>query len=292
MTAPAIPTIPPGTPVGRYRIDAALGAGATGTVYRATEPESARTVALKVLHPEAAQNPVLVRRLWREAKAAVVVKHPGIVRILDAFDYGGAPVLVMEYLEGESFEELLERRKALPLAELAPIMVQVTAAVGAAHALGIVHRDLKPGNILLRPGPTGLGAKVLDFGVAKLTASEGVAMESVALTTQGMLMGTPYYMSPEQAMGEGDVDPRADIWALGIIIYQALSGVLPTYGKGLGQVFRKVVRGAIPPIAGACPGLPADVAHLVTRMLAVQRDDRPRDLGEVYATMARYVPGG
>jgi serine/threonine-protein kinase len=281
--------IPPGTTVGRYRIETMVGSGGTGTVYRADDVETGATVALKVLHPEAAENPILVRRAWREARAAMAVDHPGIVHILDTFEHDGAPVLVMEYIAGESLEEMLERRVLLPLGELAPIMLQVASSLGTAHSLGIVHRDLKPENILLGTNEHGLITKLLDFGVAKLTAGDGSLVESLALTNQGMLMGTPYYMSPEQARGREDIDARADIWAFGVIMYRALTGILPTYGEAFADVFRKVLADPIPHVGSQCPGLPPDVGEMVMRMLARPPEERPQDLREVYILLARYA---
>jgi serine/threonine protein kinase len=266
-----------------------VGSGGTGTVYRSDDVETGATVALKVLHPEAAENPILVRRAWREARAAMAVDHPGIVHILDTFEHDGVPVLVMEYIPGGSLEEMLERRVLLPLGELAPIMLQVASSLGTAHSLGIVHRDLKPENILLGTNEHGLLTKLLDFGVAKLTALDGSLVESLALTNQGMLMGTPYYMSPEQARGSEDIDARADIWAFGVIMYRALTGILPTWGEAFADVFRKVLADPIPHLASHCPGLPQDVGEMVMRMLARPPEERPQDLREVYVLLARYA---
>jgi serine/threonine protein kinase len=230
-----------------------------------------------------------VRRFWREAKASMAVQHPSIVRILELFEHEGRPALTMEYLDGVTLEQLVERRGPLPLPELATLLLPVTSAVGTAHSLGIVHRDLKPENILVHRGPAGTEVKVLDFGIAKLTATEGAVQESVALTHQGMLVGTPFYMSPEQAFGEKSIDHRTDIWSLGIILYRCLSGVLPTFGRALGEVFRKVVVTEFKPIAELCPGLPADFAALVMRMLRRNRDERPWDLREVHAALQRHA---
>jgi serine/threonine-protein kinase len=279
----------PGSLVEGYRIAAVVGQGGMGTVYRAVHLASGATVALKLMLPASAADPIQVRRFRREARASMAVQHPSIVRILEVFQHEGRPALAMEYLEGTTLTDLLAQRARLPHAELALLMLPVTSAVGTAHALGIVHRDLKPDNILLQQGPGGVIVRVLDFGIAKLTATEGPVRESIALTTQGMLVGTPFYMSPEQAFGEQSIDHRSDIWSLGILFYLSLTGVLPTFGRSLGEVFRKVVATPIRPITELCPSLPWDFATLVMRMLQRNRDDRPVDLREVHALLQQHA---
>jgi serine/threonine-protein kinase len=278
-----------GTVVRDYRIDAVLGQGGMGTVYRATHLPSGTVVALKLMRRDATENPTHVRRFRREAKACSVIRHPNIVSIVELFEHDGLPAIAQEYVEGSTLAQLLERRGALPLAELAPLMLQVTSAVGTAHAFGIVHRDLKPENVLLRPVAAGLDVRVLDFGIAKLTASDGPAAESMALTRQGALLGTPFYMSPEQAFGMPGIDQRADVWSLGIMIYQCLSGVLPTFGRSFGQVFRHVVSTPFVRLAELCPTLPAELSALVMRMLARSPDERPWDLREVHTLLGRHA---
>ena len=177
----------------------------------------------------------------------------------------------------------------LPLPEVAVLLLPVTSAIGTAHAIGIVHRDIKPENILVTGRAAGHGVKVLDFGLAKLTATEGNATESIALTRQGSLLGTPFFMSPGQAMGEVKIDHRSDIWSLGIVLYRCLTGVLPTQGKTLPEVFRKVVLAALEPISARRPDLPAEVVALVDRMLQRKREDRPWDLRDVHAVLQRYA---
>jgi eukaryotic-like serine/threonine-protein kinase len=278
-----------GTVVHGYRVESVVGQGGMGTVYRATHTASGAIVALKLMLRDAATNPTLVRRFRREAKASMAVRHPSIVRILELFEHEGVPALALEFLEGVTLEHELERRGTLPLPEVASLLLPVTSAVGTAHSVGIVHRDLKPENILLCSGPGAIEVKVLDFGIAKLTASEGPVAESVALTSAGTLLGTPFYMSPEQAFGERAIDQRADIWSLGIILYRCLSGVLPTFGRTFGEVFRNVVATELKPIAALCPSLPEDFAALVMRMLRRPRDERPWDLREVHAALERYA---
>ncbi len=165
-------------------------------------------------------------------------------------------------------------------------MAPVVSAVGAAHALGIVHRDLKPENIFLARGPDGARTvKVLDFGIAKLTALDGEVMRSTGITT-GVVLGTPAYMAPEQVFAEKDLDHRADIWALGIIFYECLAGACPTEGANIGQVLKHVVARPFAPLEQLAPEAPEALCRLVARMLAREPWQRPADLREVQEVLA------
>ncbi len=261
-----------------YRIERHVGRGGMGDVHLALHAETGRRVALKSMNEAASASEEFRTRFRREARAAMAVQHPNVVKVYEIFENDGIPYISMEYLEGESLEQRLSREGALPLGMVARLMVRVTSAVGTAHAMGIVHRDLKPENIYLVGSPRDPEVKVLDFGIAKLTATEGLAAETAALTKTGVLMGTPYYMSPEQAFGDKTIDQRSDIWALGIILYRALSGVLPTRAGGFGEVFRLVVKGQFAPLSTLVPNLPPDVAELSAAMLEKARDKRPWDL--------------
>ncbi len=273
----------------RYRLDRRLGAGGMGEVWAATQTVTRMPVALKFLRDPSAGEDVR-RRFLREARAAVAVRHPNVVQIHDVLELpGGEPVMVMELLEGESLEQRLRREGKVPLGELGAVMVRVVSAVGTAHQLGIVHRDLKPDNIFLAQTREGVEVKVLDFGIAKLTAVEGNAAETGGLTSTGAMLGTPFYMSPEQAFGEKKIDHRADIWSLGVILYRCLSGVLPTLGENIGQILKIIMTHAIRPLSEVAPELPPDVTDLVTRMLSQAPRDRPADLREVKAVLERHA---
>jgi serine/threonine-protein kinase len=274
--------------VGRYQLNERIGEGAMADVYRAFDPEIGRSLAIKLLKPEYRQSEECCSRFLREARAAGALSHPGIVTIHDVGESDGDPYIAMELLDGEPLEALLERDPRVPLDRLARIFIRVTSAVGTAHAMGIIHRDLKPDNIFLGRGNEAQ-VKVLDFGIAKLTATQGAAAETAALTKTGALMGTPFYMSPEQAFGEKKIDQRADIWSLGVILYQCISGVLPTRGNSFAEVFRHVVAGNFTPLATLAPDVPADVADLVGRMLSRDPAGRPWDLREVHAVLERYA---
>jgi serine/threonine protein kinase len=288
---------------GRYTLERRIGVGGMGEVWAGVDDATGARVALKLLHPGLAGAPADQRegrqkRLLREARAARAVKHPHVVEILDVVQLAdGAPVLVMELLEGESLEATLEREGALPVGQACAVMLPVVEAVSAAHTLGIVHRDLKPENVFLARVGDHVTVKVLDFGVAKLTAAQGEAAGTEGLTRSGALLGTPYYMSPEQIFGEADIDARSDIWSLGIILHQVLRGELPTRGDNLGQVIKRIMATGIPPLGEVAPETPAEIAELVGRMLSQRREDRPPDLREVTAVLARHRgaplgPGG
>ena len=264
-----------------------------GMVWVATHTVTRKSAALKFVRGDAA-NGEIRKRFLREARAAGAVNHPNVVEIFDVIELDdGSSVMVMEHLQGDTFAARLARQPKLSLAEVARIMVPVLSAVGTAHALGIVHRDLKPENIFLVEGADGGGVKVLDFGIAKLTSLEGDAAQTAGITSTGALLGTPYYMSPEQAFGEKDVDHRADIWALGIILYECLSGVLPTDASNIGQVLKIVMTRSIRPLAAVAPELPAELCALVDRMLSSDRVERPADLREAVRILqaSAGVPG-
>ncbi|MBK7397009.1 MAG: serine/threonine protein kinase [Myxococcales bacterium] len=193
----------------RYRLERVLGQGGMGVVWAARDLRSEERVALKFLKAGEGGE-AGIRRFVREARAAMALSHPNIVHVhtLTA-DRHGSPVMVMDLLEGESLATRLRRVRRLEVSTLAGILVQIVSAVGAAHAAGIVHRDLKPDNVFLVGEPPSV--RVLDFGIAKLTAREGDAAASTALTNTGAMLGTPFYMAPEQVFGERDLDHRADV---------------------------------------------------------------------------------
>jgi serine/threonine-protein kinase len=276
---------------GRFRLERRLGEGGMGVVWHAVHAVTRKPVAMKFLKDSAASDPRAVQRFLREARAACAVQHPCVVAVHDVLELeDGSPVMVMDLLVGETFADRLAREGALPLPEVARTMVHVCSAVGCAHALGIVHRDLKPENIFLARSLTGATqVKVLDFGIAKLTAAEGDAAHTGGTTGTGAILGTPYYMAPEQLFGEKDVDHRADIWALGIILYEALAGARPTQAANMGQIYKLVTTGGLAPISKKVPNLPGPVVNLVSRMLSRDRALRPADVREVLVTLSAYT---
>jgi serine/threonine-protein kinase len=250
-----------GAVVDRYTIVRLLGHGGMGAVYEARHATLARRVAIKFLLPELAANPDVLRRFENEAKAAGGLEHPNLVAVTDLGSAAdGSPYLVMEFLEGQDCAALLARQGALPVARAVNIVVQACRGLALAHQHGIVHRDLKPENLFLTDAGDGSDlVKVLDFGIAKLRSSEtGVA------TGTGATFGTAYYMSPEQARGAGDVDQRADVWSLGIVLYQLLSAQRPFEGEQFLQVIHQILSATPTPLARLRPGLPAGLTAAIS----------------------------
>lgn len=272
---------------GRYRLERQLGSGGAGVVWEATHALTGKRVALKLLQRDNADSPDVRRRLIREARAACAIGHPNVIQVHDVIEIEGEPpVLVMDLLEGETLARKLEREGKLELGAFTCIVLPVLSAVSAAHALGILHRDLKPENIFLcKGGPPEKSVRVLDFGLAKLPE---LTTRSAGITNTGQLLGTPYYMAPEQVFGEKDIDGRADIWSLGIVFYECLSGRLPTEASNVGQVLKRITTGALSPLREVAPWIPQDIAALVDRMLAVDRNARPADIAVVRTALERH----
>ncbi len=271
---------------GRYRLDRLLGEGGMGIVWAARHTVTKRPVALKFLKGYADAS--ARRRLVREARAAGAINHPAMVAIHDVIESpDGEPALVMDLLDGESLRKRLLREHKLPLAEACRIVVELCEALGAAHAAGIVHRDLKPENIVQTPDGK---IRVLDFGVAKIMPIELGAQDGEwgsSGTRSGDVIGTPMFMSPEQMFGERSIDHRTDLWSLGLLACECLTGVLPTRSDNLGQVLKIVLTRQIKPVASYAPEIPLVLCAMVDRMLAFDRQDRPwstREVAEAFAS--------
>src|SRR3569623_3541114 len=218
----------PGTLVGEYTVETRLGAGAFGVVYKASHPVIGKLVAIKVLSLKFSVDPEASTRFVAEARAVNQIRHR---HIIDIFSFGmlpdGRQYYVMEYLDGETFDALLEAERKLPLGRLLPILRGIAKALDAAHAKNIAHRDLKPENVFLARDEGGVFPTLLDFVIAKLLAGGEGGM--VAKTRSGIAVGTPYFMSPEQARGR-DLDHRTDIYSFGVLVYLALTGTYPFDG--------------------------------------------------------------
>jgi serine/threonine-protein kinase len=268
---------------GKYRVRGVLGRGGMGTVFEAERLSIGGVVAIKVLHPDRARDAKAVRRFYKEARAAAAIGHPNICEVHDLGGLtDGSPYLVMERLVGETLAVRLTRQTVLQVDEAIDVLVQVLSALAAAHEKGIVHRDIKPENIFLaeRIGCPPF-AKVLDFGISKVIALDGDIRDETRLTDHGVVMGTPSYMSPEQARGDRNLDERVDIYACGVILYEALTGRRPFPGRDPRTLLLQILT-TTPPLASELrPGLPLGLDAVITRALARPRDDRYRTAQEM-----------
>jgi len=256
---------------GRYAVVRRIGTGGMGAVYEATHVDLQKRVALKTLHPEFARDPTIRARFLQEGKAASRLRHPHVVDVSDFGVQGGNAYLVMEYLEGEGLDALLERDGAMAVERIAEVLLPICSAVSAAHREGIVHRDLKPENIFLARNALGQTLpKVLDFGISKIDDPAS----GFARTGSSALLGTPYYMSPEQAQGANHVDARSDQYALGVIAYECATGRKPFEADALFVLLKRVVEGAAQPPRALRPDLPIPFEGLILRAMSVDPADR------------------
>ena len=275
---------------GRYRVIELIGEGGMGKVYLAEHVEIGKRVALKVLHPSYSRMPDLVERFRREARAASKIGHPNIVDVTDSgTTTDGSVYFVMEYLEGVELGSVIEREGAVDVARALRIAGQICRALAAAHAQGIVHRDLKPENIFLvtRDGAADV-VKVLDFGIAKTTEAE--AARERRLTSPGMAMGTPEYMAPEQAAGR-PADSRCDVYALGAIMYEMVTGVPPYSGDNFMEILTKKATVDPPPPLLVRTDLPQQVSDLVVAAMARNPDARPQTMETLEYELNKCLAG-
>jgi eukaryotic-like serine/threonine-protein kinase len=273
---------------GKFKLELKLGQGGMGAVWRAEHVQLRSPVAIKLIDELIAQNPEALARFMREAQSAAALRSPHVVQILDYGADRGVPYIAMELLEGESLADRLDRVGRLGPAEVARIMTEVARAIGKAHELSIVHRDLKPDNIFLVKNDEIEVTKVLDFGIAKATQGLGVALASETRT--GAILGTPHYMSPEQAEGTKLVDHRTDLWALGVIAFECLVGRRPFDSDALGSLLLAICTRPIP-VPSACglelPGFDAWFAKACARELP----ERFQSARELAAELRRVISG-
>ena len=272
----------------KYRICRVIGEGGMSAIYEAEHLALDRYVALKVLHPVLADDPEAIARLSHEAQVVSTIGHPNICEI---FDLGrtadGSPYLVMERLIGESLAERIEHFGPLTFGELAPLLLQILAALEAAHGKGILHRDLKPENVfIVESRATGRStAKLLDFGISKTIGYDFV--DQPRLTHTGMVMGTPYYMAPEQARGDSGLDQRVDLWAVGVILYESLTGRRPFVATNYNALLVRILTSRPRPVQKLVPSIASGVAGLVDRALSKLREDRFQSAAEFREAVRR-----
>jgi serine/threonine protein kinase len=250
--------------IGRYEITGELGKGAMGVVYKATDPNIGRTVAIKTLRIDihGTDNEEILGRFKNEARAAGMMNHANIITIYDAGEQEGLFYIAMEYIEGQTLQRLLKQEKALPVEKVTGIVRQVCAGLDYAHARGIIHRDIKPANIMITADGT---VKIMDFGIAK--------SGSTGMTSTGQVVGTPNYMSPEQVKGKA-LDGRTDLFSVGVVLYEMLTGIRPFGGENVTSIIYKIVHENPPPPRELVEGLHPGLSAVVMKALAKAPDER------------------
>ncbi len=290
MASANVATLPPDAVIGgKYRVIRVLGSGGMGAVYEAENTWTRRHVAVKLMHPEANEEPEYARRFTQEAQSAGRLSHENIVEVLDM---GKDPdnkglFIVYEFMVGEDLRHRLQGRGRLGAREALTLLTPVMEALVVVHGHGIVHRDLKPENIYLAETARGITPKIIDFGIAKVTAPDLIG---AVRTATGEMIGTPSYMSPEQVTGEADIDARADVWSMGVVLYECLSGQRPFTADSVGMFVTEVLTGRPRPLDQACPGLPPALVKAVHGAL-LPRDQRYPSMQAFLDVLDEVRPG-
>jgi tRNA A-37 threonylcarbamoyl transferase component Bud32 len=271
----------------KYRLVRLLGTGGMGAVYEAQHQLIGRRCAVKFLHPELARQHDLVTRFVREAQAASAIGHRGII---DIYDVGttpdGMPYLVMEFLDGESVGRRLMQTGVLPVGTAVEIVAQVLSALHLAHQRGIVHRDLKPDNLYLVQSPgSPMVVKILDFGISKMTGGA----DDQRVTRTGAVLGTPVYMAPEQAAGQPDIDHRLDVYAMGVILFELLTGRVPFTGTNYNQILFTILSAPFPSARSVNPEIPAGLEQVVFKATVRNRERRFPDAGAMLQALLPFL---
>lgn len=274
---------------GKYRLVEKVGEGGMATVWRATHTHLGREVAVKFLSRTASRTDGTYERFLEEAKIAASVRHRNVVDIVDfGVAEDGRPFMVLEYMKGESLADRMEREPPLTIDEIVSVVALALGGLAAVHDQGIVHRDLKPENLFLTSDADGTYPKLLDFGISKdLERSE--SGERRVRTRDGVILGTPQYMSPEQARGLPDVDRRSDLYSVGVLLYELLAGVRPFEAEHIGDVLMRVIDGRFEPLAKVRPELPQPLVAVVEKALSKERDARYPDARAMRAALLASV---
>ncbi len=276
---------PPVISVGRYDLVRQLGLGGMGAVYEGVHRDLRKRAAIKLLHPQLAQSREVRTRFLREGQAASRVRHPNVVDVYDVGVEGDVPFLVMELLVGESLAVLLRRYQRLPPERVVDLLVPVVVALAAAHDLGVIHRDLKPENVFLCRERGGVRPKVLDFGISKIIDVE----VGGRLTGTEAFLGTPFYMSPEQAQNVAEIDGRTDQYSLGVLMYEALTGRRPFEASTLYALMSAIVAGRCEPLRSLEPAVPEALAAVVARAMAPLAEARYPDVRALGADLLPFA---
>jgi serine/threonine-protein kinase len=273
---------------GKYTIEQLIGVGGMGAVFSALHKFTGKRVALKWMLPELARDSDAVQRFMREAHASGRINHPNVVDVYDVGQHDDSFFLVMEYLHGEPLTSALSRRDMTP-SETLELLLPAMRGVAAAHRQGVVHRDLKPDNIFLSYEEDGVRRqpKVLDFGISKLS-NDGSGID-MRLTRTGAVVGTPYYMSPEQIRGLAGLDKRADIYSFGVILYESLTGRVPFHADTYGALVLEIATGTATPPHELVPGLPVELAMIVMRAMAREAGQRFQDMESLVRALEPYA---
>jgi eukaryotic-like serine/threonine-protein kinase len=276
---------------GKFQIERVLGVGGMGMVVSALHLQLEERVAIKFLLPEALANEEAVARFGREARAAVKIKSEHVARVIDVGALeSGAPYMVMELLRGQDLSQLLAAHGAMPFALAAEYVLQACEALAEAHAMGIVHRDLKPANLFVTARADGSACvKVLDFGISKVTVPSASGSDMGMTRTQTM-MGSPLYMSPEQMASARDVDQRADIWAVGTVLYELVTGRPPFEAETMPQLCAQILNADPPPPRRVRADLPELLDQVIMRCLRKDRNQRYANVAALAADLAHFAP--
>lgn len=268
-----------------YRIEKWLGEGSMGAVFQARQLSLDRAVAVKILTPRLAKNETYLKRFLREARAVARLNHPNVVSGIDVGEVKGHHYFVMEFVEGKTLQQVLDDHERLDPIKSAKVVLLVARALDHAHHAGMVHRDVKPANIILS-SKTGV-PKLCDLGLAKEVGEGG----SGSQTGEGRAMGTPYYISPEQARGQGDIDIRSDVYSLGATFYHCVCGSPPFTGPTPAVIMAKHLTEEFTPVRQARPDCPPGIAYVVEKMLEKEREDRYQTPAELMAELSEVIEG-